>query len=179
MRRRRKSHTAALGDGLSFEEVLTVITVLLLLRVVFMVPMVNLDKAKTVTAQVDAYWSRQAGYVLSRPPVDAEVRPYRAAFSLRDAGGFSTRVGDEVYLETATPDSNLLILHHNTGRQSFVAMRVQGAGQSRSFQRGRLLWSRAESEWFISADTVDYGSDPSSLKLEEDFRNWTREKRGY
>ena len=49
-----------MGEAISFEDVLTVITVLLLLRVVFMVPLVNLDKAKTIAARADRYWSQQA-----------------------------------------------------------------------------------------------------------------------
>jgi hypothetical protein len=179
MRRHRKSHKTELGDALSFEEVLTIITVLLLLRVVFMVPMVNLDKAKTVKSQSDSYWSRQAGYVLSRPPVESDLRPYRAAFGMRDGQGFVTRQGDLAYVEVSTPDSNLLVVQHDQGRQKFIALRVQGLGHARSFQRGRLLWSRAEGEWFISSDTLDYGSHASSLELEQEFRDWTRKSRGY
>lgn len=179
MRRRHKQYAAALGEGISFEEVLTIITVLLLLRVVFMVPMVNLDKAKTVSAQADAYWSRQAAYVLSREPSDADVRPYRVAFGLRDAAGFTTRQGGLVTVEVATPDSNMVIIRHDAERQKFVAMRVQAAGGALSFQRGRLLWSRADGEWFVTADTLDYGSHPSSLEAEKAFRAWTQAERGY
>lgn len=179
MRRRRKNHLAALGEGISFEEVLTVITVLLLLRVVFMVPMVNLDKAKTVTARIDTYWSQQAAYVLSQPPSETGVRPYRLAFGLRDATGTVTEKGGHVYVEVATPDSNLVVIRHTPSRQRFVALRVQGAGHALSFQRGRLLWSRAEGEWFISSDTLDYGSHPSSVEMEESFRAMTLGERGY
>ena len=42
---------AEMGEAISFEDVLTVLTVLLLLRMVFMVPLVNLDKAKTISAR--------------------------------------------------------------------------------------------------------------------------------
>ena len=45
-----------MGEAISFEDVLTVITVLLLLRLVFMVPLVNLDKAKTI---VNTAWIRK------------------------------------------------------------------------------------------------------------------------
>ena len=41
----RLAGRAELGEAISFEDVLTVLTVLLLLRLVFMVPLVNLDKA--------------------------------------------------------------------------------------------------------------------------------------
>jgi hypothetical protein len=180
MRRRRKSHTAGLGESLSFEEVLTVITVLLLLRVVFMVPMVNLDKAKTVAVQIDKYWARATGYVLSKPSADADLRPYRAAFGIRDMQGFVTRDGAVAYVEAATEDSELVVIRHNPSAQRFIALRAHASsGQAFSFQRGRLLWSNSEEEWFIASDTVDYGSHASSKEMEARLRAWTRKERGY
>lgn len=180
MRRRRNRFNPALaGDGISFEDVLTVITVLLLLRVVFLVPMINLDKAKTESARVDAYWSRQAEHVLENGSDGRELRAYRAAFNLREGKALVTRDGPVVYVEAAAPDSSLLIVRHERESRRFVAMHVHGAGQSRSFRRGRLLWSDSENEWFVGSDTVDYGSHPVSIAMEKAFRNWTREERGY
>ncbi len=170
---RRKRH------GISFEEVLTVITVLLLLRVVFMVPMVNLDKAKTESAMRDDYWSRQAAYVLSRPSDPGALKPYRGAFGLRDMKGFLTRAGDTIFIEAAFPDSSLLVIRHLPDQRAFVAMRVEGGGLTHSFRHGRLLWSQAEEEWFITADTVDYGAKPSSRRMEQAFRERTQRERGY
>ncbi len=170
---RRKRH------GISFEEVLTVITVLLLLRVVFMVPMVNLDKAKTESAKRDAYWSRHAAYVLSRPSDPAALRPYRGAFGIRDMEGFVTRRDGAVLVEAAAPDSTLLVIRHVPGQRAFVALRIESGGLSQSFRRGRILWSEPEGEWFITADTVDYGAHPQSQMLEKSFREMTRKERGY
>lgn len=177
-RSRRISSQSLLGEGTSFEEVLTVITVLLLLRVVFMVPMVNLDKAKTETAQQDSYWGRAVAYVLGLPPDDAEARPYRATFGIRGPVVVS-HDGDEVYLEAVAPDSSLLVVRHAPDNRSFVALRVQGEGSARSFRRGRLLWSQAEREWFVGSDTVDYGSHPSSVEMEAAYRAWSKRERGY
>jgi len=177
--RRRRSGGTSLGEGISFEEVLTVITVLLLLRIVFMVPLVNLDKAKTVHSKADLYWSRQAVHVLSHESTADAIRPYRAAFGLQDAKAMITQGPDGTYIEAASSDSSLWIIRHNPHGSSFVAMRVQGQGHSRSFRRGRLLWSQSEGEWFVGADTVDYGSDPSSISLESTFRAWTLKERGY
>lgn len=179
MRRRRHRSPVLAGDGISFEEVLTIITVLLLLRVVFMVPMVNLDKAKTVAAQSDDYWARHAAYVLSRPSDEAALRPYRAAFGMRGMGGYVSRSGDTTYVEAAAPDSALLVIRHVPAQQSFIALRVEGDGLSRSFRRGRLLWSQTEGEWFVGGDTIDYGSHPSSVRMEKDLREKTRKERGY
>ena len=177
--RRRRFGGTSLSEGISFEEVLTVITVLLLLRIVFMVPLVNLDKAKTVHAKTDLYWSRQAVHVLSHESPPEMIRPYRAAFGLQDAEGLLTRTEDGLYIEAASSDSSLWIIRHVPRTQSFVALRVQGQGHSRSFRHGRLLWSQAEGEWFVGADTVDYGSDPGSRAMEASFRKWTLKERGY
>src|SRR5690606_27342421 len=160
--------------GTSFEEVLTVITVLLLLRVVFMVPMVNLDKAKTETAQQDSYWSRALTHVLGLPPENQEARPYRAAFGIRGEPVVVSRDGDEIYGDAVAPDSSLLVVRHDPASRAFGALRVQAQGSARSFRRGRLLWSQAEREWFVGADTVDYGSHPSSVEMERTYRAWSQ-----
>ena len=179
-RNRRVSAHSLLGDGISFEEVLTVITVLLLLRVVFMVPMVNLDKAKTVAATLDAYWERAAVHLLSAGDEDAEARPYRAALGLRgEAVVVVTPDGPAVLLEAVWPDSSLLVLRHLPSARTFTAMRVQAGGSAMSFRRGRLLWSEAEREWFVGADTLDYGAHPSSEALERAYRAFTKRERGF
>lgn len=178
-RQRRTSSQSLLGDGTSFEEVLTVITVLLLLRVVFMVPMVNLDKAKTESAQADTYWESATAHVFGMPSAGEEVRPYRAAFGIRGGNATLTHDADGLYVEAVSPDSNLLVIRHDPDTREFVALRVQGMGSALSFRRGRLLWSQAEREWFIGTDTLDYGSHPSSVKMERDYRAFTRRERGY
>ncbi len=179
--RRRRAHGnfAALGEAISFEDILTVITVLLLLRIVFMVPLVNIDKARTISAKADLYWTRAAVYVSAHPSDTVAARPYRAAFGLQDATVALTRLDGSVYVEAVEPDSSLLIIRHLPRELGFIALRVQGQGHSRSFRRGRLLWSNAEKEWFVGADTVDYGSHPSSKAMEESFRRWTKKTRGY
>jgi hypothetical protein len=177
--RRRRFGGTSLGEGISFEEVLTVITVLLLLRIVFMVPLVNLDKAKTVHSKTDLYWSRQAVHVLSHETNTDAIRPYRAAFGLQDAKAMISQAPEGLYIEAAAADSSLWIIRHTPRTASFVALRVQGQGHSRSFRHGRLVWSSSEGEWFVGADTVDYGSDTTSISMEAAFRQWTLKERGY
>jgi len=179
--RRRGIHagTLTLGEAFSFEDVLTVITVLLLLRIVFMVPLVNLDKAKTIASKSDRYWSLEALHVLAHPSAEAMTAPYRAAFGLQEAAISLTSVDGAVYIEAAEADSNLMVIRHDPETSGFIALRVQGQGHTRNFRRGRLLWSRTEKEWFVGSDTLDYGSHPSSKALEESFRHWTKSMRGY
>jgi hypothetical protein len=170
-----------LGEAISFEDVLTVMTVLLLLRLVFMVPLVNLDKAKTVSARADKYWSMQALYVLAHPGDSVKTLPYRNAFGL---SGKTASLNDGVeartlYLEASSPDSNLTVLKHDLNSGRFVAMHVAGKGHSISFRRGTLIWSQEEKEWFPASDSVDYGTRPESKAMEAEFREWTKSRRGY
>ena len=179
-RRHRASAHSMLGDGTSFEEVLTVITVLLLLRVVFMVPMVNLDKAKTVAAtKGDRYWSTAVVRILGTPSSEGTARPYRAAFGIAEDKVLITQDGHHVFVEAVDADSSLLVIRHVPDTKEFVALRVQGSGSARSFRRGKLLWSQAEQEWFVGTDTVDYGSHPSSIAIEKEYRAFTKRERGY
>lgn len=170
-----------LGEAISFEDVLTVLTVLLLLRLVFMVPLVNLDKAKTVSAREDKYWALQALYVLAHPGDSARIAPYRNAFGLQDrvAALSESATPGALYLEASSPDSDLTVVRHDFGSGRFVAMNVAGRGHTVSFRRGSLVWSAAEKEWFAASDSVDYGTRPESRRMERDFRDWTKANRGY
>ena len=172
-----------MGEAISFEDVLTVITVLLLLRVVFMVPLVNLDKAKTIAARADRYWSQQASFVLTHPGDSATIKPYRNAFGLEGKTALISETGADsgktVFIEAATPDSSLTVLRHDLNTGSFVAMNVAGQGHSVSFRRGKLIWSQDEAEWFPASDSVDYGAKAESKEMEKGFREWTKARRGY
>ncbi len=181
MSRVRRHARVEMGESISFEDVLTVMTVLLLLRLIFMVPLVNLDKAKTIVARGDQYWTLQAAWVLAHPGDSLRVLPYRTAFGLEGKRASLTEsdVQKIVYLEAASADSNLTVLRHNLNDGSFIAMSVLGRGHSRSFRRGKLIWSQEESIWFPASDSVDYGSREDSKAMEEKFRAWTRTKRGY
>ena len=170
-----------MGEAISFEDVLTVMTVLLLLRLVFMVPLVNLDKAKTIAARADKYWSLQALFVLNHPGDTVKVQPYRNAFGLEDKTAMISDGGaaKTLFLEASSPDSNLTVLRHDLGSGDFVAMNVAGKGHSISFRRGKLIWSKDEEEWFPASDSVDYGTRRESKEMEKEFREWTKSRRGY
>ncbi|MDB5104062.1 MAG: hypothetical protein JWP91_1751 [Fibrobacteres bacterium] len=170
-----------MGEAISFEDVLTVMTVLLLLRLVFMVPLVNLDKAKTIAARADKYWSLQALYVLTHGGDSTRVQPYRTAFGLEGKASMVSESGNgkTVFLEAAASDSTLTVLRHDPETGSFISMNVAGQGHSVSFRRGKLIWSKDEAEWFPASDSVDYGTRQESREMERGFREWTKAKRGY
>jgi hypothetical protein len=179
MRRHRNSHRLEMGEAISFEDVLTVITVLLLLRVLFMVPLVNLDKAKTVRAQADAYWPAETQWVLAQEHDSLSLNPYATAFDLNESHAVVSQRGAYHFIEAIAPDSSLFLLRHNTAESTYVSMNVQGRGHSKAFRRGRLLWSDAEREWFTASDSIDYGEHVLSKGLEKSQREFTRRERGY
>lgn len=185
MSRVRRQTRVEMGESISFEDVLTVMTVLLLLRLIFMVPLVNLDKAKTIAARGDEYWNRQASWVLSHPGDSLKVKPYQNAFGLSEKvtlitdAGPTTGSDHSIYLEASAPDSNLSVLMHDLGTGRFISMTILKQGHSRSYRRGKLIWSKDESEWFPASDSVDYGSRDDSKAMEVRFRDWTRIHRGY
>lgn len=182
MRRQRGIKRLELGEAMSFEDVLTVITVLLLLRVLFMVPLVNIDKAKTVRAEADEYWRRAVAWVHAQPEdslMAKEIHPYRMAFELYGSKAIWSQRGELRFVEAVSSDSSLLIIRQNLRDSSFISMRVQGPGHAKSFRRGRLLWSPAEQEWFTASDTLDYGGHPTSKRIEAEQREFTQARRGY
>jgi hypothetical protein len=179
MRRHRAAHRMEMGEAISFEDVLTVITVLLLLRVLFMVPLVNLDKAKTVRAQSDAYWQSQSQWLLTQASDSTPLFPYATAFDLGESHAVLSSRGSFQFIEAVTRDSSLFILRHHMAESTYVSMRVQRHGHSKSFRRGRLLWSPAEQEWFTASDSIDYGEHPLSKSLETQQREFSRKERGY
>jgi hypothetical protein len=168
-----------MGEAINFEDVLTVMTVLLLLRLIFMVPLVNLDKAKTIAARGDSFWERQALWVHTHPADTAGVDPYRNAFELAGQTALRSEEGGAVWVEAAAADSGLLVLRHDVSSGRFAAMQVNGRGHSLSFRHGSLLWSKGENEWFAAGDSIDYGDRAESKALEKSFREWTKARRGY
>jgi hypothetical protein len=177
----RRHARIEMGEAINFEDVLTVMTVLLLLRLIFMVPLVNLDKAKTVAARSDAYWEREALWVHSHAvgEADTAAAPYRTAFELRGHRTLRTDEAGAVWVEAAAADSSLMVIRHHPASGRFSALQVDGRGHSLSFRHGSLLWSQSESEWFAASDSLDYGARPESKAMEEGFRAWTKAKRGY
>jgi hypothetical protein len=184
MSRVRRHARIEMGEAINFEDVLTVMTVLLVLRLVFMVPLVNLDKAKTVASRGDAYWGREALWIHAHPGEEGQAEPYKAAFELEghktvltSEGG--SGAGGVVWLEAAAADSNVLVLRHEPSTGRFSSLRVDGSGHAQAFRHGTLLWSKSESAWFAASDSLDYGGRPESKTLERAFREWTRQRRGY
>ncbi len=176
---RRMRMQRDLGEAISLDAVLSVMTVLLVLRVVFLVPLVNLDRMHLVAAQKDVYWQHLSSYLQSHGD-SAGLDYYSSAFGL---DGNRTLVsegsGDTRYVEALNSDGTLTIVEHRLGAGRFDAMVVKGEGSVPTFRYGSLKWSGAEQVWFTSNDSVDYGERKESVAMKKRFREWTKTNRGF
>lgn len=161
---RRKAPKADLGEAISFDSVLTVLTVLLVLRMIFLIPMVNVDKAKLEQVRQDSVWIRAARRIeLAAPASDSLALPYFAVFGLQGCRIVIEQEGSgTTYVSALGTDSTLTLVEH-AAHGRFASLRVQRSNEHPVFRRGSLLWSPAERTWFATSDTTDYGEDPSSV----------------
>ena len=174
-RRRRK---VDLGDAISFDSVLTVLTVLLVLRMVFFVPMVNLDKAKTVSAKRAGIWDTTAARVAARPRSEMVANEpgegYLAAMALGKATIRQTndRASGAVWLEAVFPDSSTAVVRHDRRNGRYVRLHAQARSELPSCQFGQLRWSELERQWFSVSDSIDYGDRGVSTAAIQEYRKW-------
>jgi len=172
-RQRRKID---LGEAISFDSVLTVLTVLLVLRMVFFVPMVNLDKAKTVSAKKAGIWDTAAVRVLSGSK-GVEGAGYQNAFGLSKAQLRVSRAtgGGGIWIEAVLPDSSVAVVFHDLGEGKYVRLHAQSRTELPSCQYGLLRWSPLEKQWFTVSDSVDYGDRGVSNSTLSNYRRWIAE----
>lgn len=159
-----------LGEAVSFDSVLTILTVLLVLRVVFLVPMVNLDKAKTEAARKDGIWDKTA----SRAVEPVGNCPYASAFGLGKARMrmSATRNDDSVWLEATLPDSSVVVALHERKTGRYVRLHAQFRSETPTCQYGRIQWSAEEKQFFTWSDSVDYGDKGVAALAMARYRKW-------
>lgn len=177
-RHRRKLE---MGEAISFDSVLTVLTVLLVLRMVFFVPMVNLDKSKTESAKRAGIWDTTAARVASTMPSDSSDRDagrgYQSAMVLSKAQvrRTETEPAGVVWLEAVLPDSSVVVIRHDRPHATYVRLHAQSRNELPSCQFGGIKWSPIENQWFTVSDSVDYGDRGVSSATLADYRGWLRE----
>ena len=174
MARRRRGPD--LGEAVSFESVLTVFTVLLVLRMVFLVPMVNLDKAKTESARRDRTWDLTVRRVGNAPASDA-AGPYAVAMGLVQARTLVSPPsrGSATWIESVLPDSSLVVVRHDKAAGTYVRLHAQSRSEHPSCQYGKLEWSAPDGQWFTVADSVDYGDRGVGEGALREYRRWLEE----
>lgn len=160
-----------LGEAVSFDSVLTILTVLLVLRVVFLVPMVNLDRAKTEQARKDNSWDQTAERSVHGTP---EGDAYVSAFGLAKGKVRVTPDATEghFWVEASLPDSSVVVLDHDRTGGTYVRLHAQGRSEVPTCQFGRVSWSAQERQWFTWADSVDYGDRAMAGPVLDRYRRW-------
>lgn len=162
---------ADLGEAVSFESILTVLTVLIVLRMVFLVPMVNLDKAKTESARRDRIWDRTAARVAASGRVDGGD-PYAVAEGLSQARVLLTEDGRITWIEAVLPDSSVVVVRHDRKSGAYAKLQAQERSEHPACQYGRLEWSAPERQWFTASDSVDYGDRGVAQGTLVAYRDW-------
>jgi hypothetical protein len=165
-----------LGEAVSFESILTVFTVLLVLRMVFLVPMVNLDKAKTEAARHDWIWDRTIQRV-ARSSGAPGAGPYAVAMGLSTARARLTADSKDsvAWIEAVLADSSVVVVRHDRGAGAYVRLHAQARSEHPSCQYGKLDWSASEGQWFTVADSVDYGDKGVGEGALREYRRWLEE----
>lgn len=173
VRRRRKLD---LGEAISFDSVLTVLTVLLVLRMVFFVPMVNLDKAKTESSRKAGIWDTTAARALLNGALGGDG--YQSSMGFAKALVRESVLPDSsVWLEAVFPDSSVAVVLHERNRGTYTRLHAQSRDELPSCQYGMLRWSPPEKQWFTVSDSVDYGDRGVSNSTLSAYRAWLREAR--
>ena len=169
-----------LGEAISFDSVLTVLTVLLVLRMVFFVPMVNLDKAKTEAARKAGIWDTTAARVLEAGAPGEKSKAaegYLVALNLGKSvlrSTLDTATG-QVWIEAVLPDSSVAVVRHDRRNGTYVRLHAQSRNELPSCQFGQLKWSPLERQWFSASDSIDYGDRGVSVATLYAYRRWLRE----
>jgi hypothetical protein len=175
---RSRRGTVDLGEAISIESALTVMVVLIILRLLFFIPLVNIDRAKLDEAQRDVYWKKTAEWLSARPP-DTSARPYCQTFGLEKDAVLVSDAGQKRYIEALSPEGEITVIMHNQPRKSYISLNVKGHSSVVTYRSGDLRWSASEREWFTADNTIDYGEKPSSVAMQKAYREWTLKTRGF
>ena len=169
-----------LGDAISLENVLSLMVVLFVLRLLFFIPLVNIDRMQLVKAQKDDYWPKLVDYLAAKGDSNG-VASYNSAFNLDGHRILVTESGngDIRYVEALNSDGTVTVIEHRVGAGRFDAMIVKGHSSVVDFRYGSLKWSAPEQVWFTTNDSADYGTRPESVAMKKRFRDWTQATRGF
>jgi hypothetical protein len=177
MRRARWS-TAGLGEAVSIESALTVMVVIIILRFLFLIPLVNIDRARLDEAQRDVYWKNLTEWLAARP-ADTAAKPYCQTFGLEKDIAHVSDAGAKRYIEALSPEGEITVIMHDLLKKVYVSLNVKGHSSVVTYRSGDLRWSAAEHEWFTANNAIDYGEKDASVAMQKAYREWTQKTRGF
>jgi hypothetical protein len=164
-----------LGNAISMEDALAMLTVIFVIFMLVLVPLVNLDRVKLKQEHRDRFWDRVAASFSAKKADTARWRPYSLAFDLHSALSVRTAAaGDRSvrYVEALLADSALTIIRHNLYDNTFIALYCQNSGSTKIYRSGSLTWNPGSREWVVFDFDIDYGDRTESLAMEARYRTW-------
>jgi len=170
-----------LGNAISIEDALAMLTVIFVVFMLLLVPLVNLDRTKLASEHRDRFWQRVAQSFALRDSGSTSVSSYNLAFDINDALSIRMRPGESEnvrYIEALLADSSLTIIRHDHRDDSFIALFCQNAGTTKIYRSGSLTWNPASREWVAFEFDIDYGDKNESLAMEAKYRTWFLETTG-
>ena len=168
-----------LGPALAVEDALTVMVVILVLRMVLLVPMMSLDKARLERPEKEGFWERAYSYILGHKEAGAVkgAQPYADAFEIDGNAVILSDVGGSVrFVESADANNNLLVVRHDVGRQTYHSMYIQNFSAVPSFSHGKMKWSPQEKKWFRLNNEIDYTQTPESAQLQAQYAELNKQR---
>ncbi|MDB5104380.1 MAG: hypothetical protein JWP91_2069 [Fibrobacteres bacterium] len=173
-----QSEAEDLGPALAVEDALTVMVVILVLRMVLLVPMMSLDKARLERAEKGTIWEKAYAYVVGNKREDKDARQYEDAFDLNGNSVILTELGGGArILEAADANQNLMVVRHDVQKQTYYSMYIQKFSNVPSYSHGRMKWSPQEKKWFRLDNQIDYNQTPEAESLNRQYQEWIN-KRG-
>lgn len=176
---RRQKQKIDLGNAISIEDALSIMIVTFVLFIIFLVPLVTVEKDKLAKAQTDDYWSSLATWIDTTSNENIDIDDYSIAFELDNAKITKFERENFIFIEALFDDESITIIRHNKVANTYVAMYVKGNSQVVSYRLGNIKWSKDESMWFTFDNSVDYGSNEISVKMQLEFRDFTKKDRGF
>jgi hypothetical protein len=169
---------ADLGEAISIESALTVLVVVVLLRLLFLIPLVKIDRAKLEEAQRDSYW-RSLSEWLAVKETDTAARPYLHAFALERSIVCVSDAGAKRYIEALSPDGEITVIMHDQRKKMYISFTVKEHSAVVAYRFGEMRWSAAEHEWFTANNAIDYGERDFTVAMQKEYREWTRQRHGF
>ncbi|KMQ50845.1 hypothetical protein CHISP_2196 [Chitinispirillum alkaliphilum] len=177
MSRRKRNIKCDSGNAISIEDALSIMVVIFVLFFLFIVPLVNIDRAKLEEAQLDEYWEKLTSWIETEEHHSAESAPYKQAFGLYGQKVIVTEIDGARYIKALSPDGDLTVINH-TG-QKYISFIVREHSSVVTYRYGNIHWSTSEQEWFTLNNRIDYGSEEFTTAMQEEFRLWTKANRGF
>jgi hypothetical protein len=172
----RVQHTSKidLGDPISMEDAIAMLTVVFVLFVVILVPLISIDRMRLEKEQRDAVWQVAFDRLNAMDAEDPRITAYKGEFDLYNPRGVHvSRIDSQRLIEYLSKSGELIVILHDLQKDTFSSFHMTAGGTSVVFSRGTLTWNERSGEWLYSGDiTYDYTQqDSTSVYLDSVYHD--------